>query len=86
MISFDLNDFILPENISFLCDSDYCGKIPQGVKFSDKGNIGFVVSVFNKKLYDVNLNLVPKKVCLGIGCKKDTPKENIEKVYYGLCW
>ena len=66
-------------NISFLCDSDYYGKIPQGVKFSDKGNIGFVVSVFNKKLYDVNLNLVPKKVCLGIGCKKDTPKENIEK-------
>lgn len=67
------------ENISFCCDWEYFGKIPKGVQNSNKGNIGVVVSVFNKKLYNINLNLVPKKVHLGIGCKKDTPKENIEK-------
>ena len=67
------------ENISFCCDSEYYGKITQGVQISEKGNIGFVVSVFNKKLYNINLNLVPKKVHLGIGCKKDTPKESIER-------
>ncbi len=66
------------ENINFCCDSGYSGNIPNGVKISDKGKIGFVVSVFNKRLYDINLNLVPYKIHLGIGCKKGTPKESIE--------
>ncbi len=67
------------EKISFFCDAEFCGGIPQYVQISDKGRIGFVVSVFNKKLYEVNLNLVPVKVHIGIGCKKNTPKESIEK-------
>ena len=64
------------ENIGFFCDGNVKGKIPEYI--IENARAGFVISIYKKRLFDETLNLVPKKISLGIGCRKNTPAEDIE--------
>lgn len=68
--------------VCFLCDKEIKGHIPDEIILSDKGNMGFVVSVYKKRPYEVTLNLIPKKISLGIGCRRNTTAEEIEKAVF----
>lgn len=73
------------EKVCMHCDGIYKNGIPDGITKTSKGKIGFLISVFsNTAQYDNMLNLVPKKVHIGIGCRKDTPKEAIQAAVDGF--
>lgn len=63
-------------------DSDFkvMGTLPENVMFGSFER-GIVISPFLKKTFDKTLNIVPKCISLGIGCKKDTDLKNIEELF-----
>lgn len=52
--------------------------LPNNVKLGKNKNSSGVVIVSNKKNIDI-MRLYPKNIIIGIGCKRGTPKEEIEK-------
>ncbi len=80
MIKVISSALLADEKVCMHCDGIYKNGIPYGITKTNKGKIGFLISVFsNTAEYENMLNLVPKKVHIGIGCRKGTPKESIEK-------
>ncbi len=65
------------KKVGFFCDGNIKGDIPK--ELSSKEEIyNISVSVFKKNTKNT-LCLVPKAVSLGIGCRRNTPKEKIER-------
>lgn len=52
--------------------------LPNNVKLGENKNSSGVVIVSNKKSIDI-MRLYPKNIIVGIGCRRGTPKEEIEK-------
>ena len=52
--------------------------LPNNVKLGENKNSSGVVIVSNKKNIDI-MRLYPKNIIVGIGCRRGTPKEEIEK-------
>ncbi len=66
------------EKIGFVCDYP-CTNIPSEVVYSDSCRTGIVVSHDTlKKPFNITLNLVPKNIVVGIGCKRGISCEAIE--------
>lgn len=69
-------------------DSDFKinGPLPENISFGSFEN-GVVISPFLKKTFKNTLNIVPKCISLGIGCRKDTKLESIEELFVksGIC-
>ncbi|MBE6050692.1 MAG: cobalamin biosynthesis protein CbiG [Clostridium sp.] len=66
------------ENVPLYSDFDVKGNLPKGIALSDEGDTGICISLEEKKVFDNTMNLVPKIITLGIGCRKNTPFLNIE--------
>lgn len=64
------------KDVSFKCDYGTTGNIPL---FSDGTELGIYVSTRNENCFKETLHLIPKKLILGIGCKKGTEKKKIEE-------
>lgn len=62
--------------------SDYeCINIPSDLAVNEQCRTGICVSTDTaKKPFAVTLNLVPKNIAIGIGCKRGTPCEVVEKL------
>ena len=56
-----------------------CTKLPKNVVQDMNLDIGFSISIYKDKPFNETLLLVPKKVTLGVGCKKGIPFENVER-------
>lgn len=69
------------EEVTITSDRPISGCCPQGVK---PGEHGLVRVCFRKDDSDA-LHLVPRTGVLGIGCKKGTTRETIEKVFEEFC-
>lgn len=55
------------------------GELPKQVVWGDNPVVGMALTVFdNVAPFETSLQLFPKKVHLGIGCKRNTPLEKIE--------
>ncbi len=54
------------------------GKLPNGLKLADTGDIGVYIGVKKNEPFKTTLRLIPKALHLGIGCKRDTPEHKIE--------
>ena len=68
---------ILRRDVPVYSDFPVEGKLTGGLFRGDQGKTGLVVSCRKKKVFDDPLVLIPKKLHLGIGCRRGTPREKI---------
>ena len=54
------------------------GVLPAGTEEGDRGDLGILLSYRLESPFDETLRLTPKVLHLGLGCRRDTPQENIE--------
>lgn len=66
--------------VSLLCDGHIEGNVPSELSLSSEGDVGIVISAMDKDCFKERIKLIPKSLVLGIGCKKNTPMENIEEL------
>ena len=69
---------ILTRDIPFYSDAPKPEKLANGLFWSDEGELGVCVSVRDLKPFGDTLLLVPKALCVGIGCRRGTPKEAVQ--------
>ncbi|MBP1545553.1 MAG: cobalamin biosynthesis protein [Oscillospiraceae bacterium] len=67
------------EKIGFVSDYEYIN-IPSDIAVNQKCRTGICVSADTaKKSFEITLNLVPKNIVIGIGCKRGTACDSIER-------
>ena len=74
-------DVLELRTISVYSDFELCGPVPPGLCVQNRGELGISISL--DESYDPfprTLHLVPRITVLGIGCKKGTPAEKIERL------
>lgn len=52
--------------------------LPGGVVFGNEGDLGLYIGCDEKSPFTKTLRLVPKKLRVGVGCRRGTPEETIE--------
>lgn len=80
-------------SVGFASDFPWVGEIPKELQLLDeedetkeKPEMGiYVTNSYLKHPFVHTLYLVPKIITLGVGCKKDTPAETVEKVVRKAC-
>lgn len=80
-------------SIGFASDFPWVGEIPKELQLLDeedetkeKPEMGiYVTNSYLKHPFVHTLYLVPKIITLGVGCKKDTPADTVEKVVRKAC-
>lgn len=69
------------ENVGVVKDDNIAiaGALPKQVVLGEEPAVGMAISVYDNVLpYETTLQLFPKIVHLGVGCRRNTPLENIE--------
>lgn len=69
------------EKIGLISDLPIKGSIPNDLILGEN-EIGIVISINDKKPFETTLNLVPKIISLGIGCRKGTSYIDIENLVF----
>ena len=69
---------ILTRDIPFYSDAERPDRLPEGLVWSDEGELGICVSTRDLKPFRDTLLLVPRVLRVGIGCRRGTPAEAIE--------
>ena len=69
---------ILEEKIPICSQFPVKGNLPAGTAAATEGELGILLSYEKKQPFRETLRLTPKVLHLGLGCRRDTPKENIE--------
>lgn len=68
------------ETVGWKSDFPIRGKLPTGLLPNHPSEIGIVITLNeHRKDFDKTLCLIPQMVVLGIGCRKDTPLEQIQQ-------
>ena len=70
---------ILEGDIPLQSDFPLVGTLPNGVISGETGNLGIYLTVSDKEPFENTLRLIPKVLHLGIGCRRGTEKEAIER-------
>lgn len=71
-----LND----NNVGFTCDFMVKNHLPKGLVYGKGTKVGVVVSVDETRNdYEITLNVIPKIVVVGIGCRKNVDKDLFEQ-------
>lgn len=70
---------VLEENVPICADVPLPEPLPAGLTEGSEGPLGIYVGIRNRKPFARTLALVPKALTLGLGCRKNTPREAIEK-------
>lgn len=65
------------KKIGFISDYKY-KNIPNEISLNTKEYTGIYIGIRNIKPFPVTLQLIPKNIIVGVGCKRDTPCEIIE--------
>lgn len=67
------------DNVGILSDFSIKGELPHGIVRSENTKNGILISLnSNKTPFFNTLNVIPRIIHIGIGCKKNTSKEKIE--------
>lgn len=69
---------ILERDVPLCADFPIAAPLPAGVVPGDSGSLGICVSYREVSPFTKTLHLIPRVLHLGIGCRRDTPKERIE--------
>lgn len=75
---------ILEQDIPMVCDFPIASPLPGGVVPADSGELGIYIGWRKKQPFPKTLQLIPKCLNLGIGCRRDTPTEKIEAAVAAL--
>ncbi len=70
---------ILERDIPLLCDLPIISAYPNGTYPGDGGPIGIYIGWTNKQPFNKTLQLIPQALYVGIGCRRGTGKEDIQK-------
>lgn len=73
---------ILTQDLPLISDFPIEGKLPNGLYHGKIERNGLAISYQKRAEFENALLLIPKKLHLGIGCKRNTPKENIENAVF----
>ncbi|MEG0662293.1 MAG: cobalamin biosynthesis protein, partial [Anaerovoracaceae bacterium] len=75
------------EPVGFFSDFPVRGSLPPELSGGNEATLGVVISDKAQKepRFSRQLNLVPKRYSLGIGCRRGTKKEKIEELVDGVC-
>lgn len=78
------------KEIGFASDFPWLGEIPEGLNLCEEGKerpeMGiYVTSSYMEHPFVHTLYLIPRVITTGIGCKKETPKETVERVVRRAC-
>ena len=68
---------ILRHDLPLYSDFPVEGKLTGGLYRAEEGDHGLVISCLEKRVFGQQLSLIPKKLHLGIGCKRFTSMEKI---------
>ena len=64
---------------SMVCSEyDLPDVLPNGLYRSGEGELGIYIGVRKKEPFETTLRLIPRSLCLGIGCRRGTSKETME--------
>ena len=69
---------VLEEDVPVKSDFPIIGELPAGLK-NGCGKTGVYITYKTDEPFENTLRLIPKCIVLGIGCRRDTPAENIKK-------
>ena len=75
---------ILKRDLPLYTDLPIEGELPPGVYYGDTGTVGAAVSCRDVAPFKNTLLLVPPALYIGIGCKRDTPRERIAEAVDGV--
>ena len=78
-IAKEISAAILIKNIPVCSDFILPDVLPEGLVHSEGGEIGIYIGVYRKEPFEFTLRLIPRSLTLGIGCRRGTEKECIEK-------
>ena len=70
---------ILESDIPLKSDFPVVGNLPNGVIFGETGNLGIYLTATDKAPFENTLRLIPRRLHLGIGCRRGIEKEAVEK-------
>lgn len=70
---------ILEEDVPLCSDYPIASALPGGVVLGEQGVLGIYVGWQNRQPFAQTLQLIPKTLHLGIGCRRGTPAEQIEQ-------
>lgn len=78
------------KEVGFASDFPWKGHLPKELKLLEKGQekpeLGvYVTTGYAKHPFEHTLYLIPPVISTGVGCRKDTPKETVEKVIRRAC-
>ena len=78
------------KEVGFASDFPWLGEIPEELKLLEEGKekpeIGiYVTNGYMEHPFVHTLYLIPRVITTGVGCKKETPKEIVEKVIRRAC-
>ena len=78
----DISAYILEKgSVGFKSDFPVEGNLPNGLVYAEDGDLGVhITSSDLKGPFYKTLNLIPKTIIVGLGCRKDTPAETIEEL------
>lgn len=75
----EISSAILEEKeIGIFSDYEIKNQLPDGLKILSSGELGICISLEKKKPFKGTLNLIPKILTIGIGCRKDISIDKIE--------
>ena len=73
------------ERVGFHSDFPVSGNLPRGLDMEVGQDIGICVSLdAGKKPFAITLNVVPRSITLGAGCRKDTDTDRFERFVLGV--
>ena len=70
---------VLEGGVPLKSDFPVVGNLPNGVMTGETGNLGIYLTVTDNEPFENTLRLIPKVLHLGIGCRRGTGKEAIER-------
>lgn len=70
---------ILERDIPIRCDLPVVSAYPEGTFSGSEGELGIYIGWKTEKPFGITLQVIPKAVVLGIGCRKGTPEAAIRE-------
>lgn len=74
----DISSAILEQDIPICSDKLFPERLPSGLCHKEDGKIGIAVSIYKQSPFENTLNIIPKVLTLGIGCRKGIECKVIE--------
>ena len=75
---------ILARDIPFYTDAGRPASLPNGLVWGEGGALGICVSFHDLSPFDETLQLIPRALRLGVGCRRGTPAEAVEAAIQGV--